>query len=210
MARPRKKTPEIEKIQGYPSRRRGKTNAEIAALERDAAAAKPADAEKRPPRVPPAPDWLPEGGRKLWNVLASDLVRRQIVKTAGEWQEFGRYIHHCWMWGRLQAELVTPTGRLRTTYTTTTAAGGKRRYANPAFGQMLQLEMKLKDYEDRYGLNPQARTALLTRIAGIGAGGKKPPYDGEAPAPAGDAAAPAGGPKPGSPLGILNTGKRLN
>jgi P27 family predicted phage terminase small subunit len=160
--------------------------------------------------VPAPPDWLPEGGRKLWNAVASDLVRRQIIKTTGEWQEFGRYIHHCWMWGLLQAECVTPTGRLRTTYSTVTATGGKRKLPNPAFGQMLQLETRLKDYEDRYGLNPQARTQLLMRIANTGSG--KPPRDAapdgaDAPAPAGEGVA-----KPGSPLGILNTtaGKRLN
>jgi phage terminase small subunit len=207
MARPRKKTPEIEAKQGFPGRRRGKTRAEIAAVARDAvAAASATEGEaKRPARVPPAPEWLPEDARPLWGSIGADLVRRQIIKTAGEWQEFGRYVHHCWMWGKLQAECVTPRGRLRTTYKTTTADGNTRRLANPAFDQMLKLDMRLKDYEDRYGLNPQARTALLMRIGDP----KKPPRD--AAPPAGDeppsGAAPAA--KPGSPLGILNT-KRLN
>jgi hypothetical protein len=77
---------------------------------------------------------------------------------------------------------------------------------NPAYGQMVQLDVKLTAYEDRYGLNAEARTALLLRIANVGAGGKKPPLDG--PPDGGDAAGTTA--KPGSPLGILNTGKRLN
>jgi P27 family predicted phage terminase small subunit len=155
--------------------------------------------------VPPAPEWLPEEGRRLWGTLAGDLVRRRIVTTAGEWQEFGRYIHHCWMWSKLQAECVTRKGRLRTTYLTTTASGGKRRLANPAFDQMLKLETRLKDYEDRFGLNPQARMALLVRM---GTSNKPPPNS--TPPGGVDAPQPAGAPRPGSPLGVLNTGKRLN
>jgi len=205
MARPRKKTAELEKAQGYPGRRRARTKAEIAAIERDAAAAGHAGAEPRAARVPPAPEWLDAQGRQLWLALGGDLVRRQIVKTAGEWQEFGRYVHHCSLWGKLRAECVTPTGRLRTTYTTVTAAGGKRKLPNPSFNQMLQLETRLKDYEDRFGLNPASRTALLMRIANVGSGGKAPPLDPDAPAAGGGAAV-----KPSSPLGILNTGRRLN
>jgi hypothetical protein len=64
---------------------------------------------------------------------------------------------------------------------------------------MLQLEIRLKDYEDRFGLNPQSRTALMLRIADKG--GSKPA--GETPS----AHKPAD--RPGSPLGILNS-KRIN
>ena len=61
--------------------------------------------------------------------------------------------------------------------------------------------VRLKDYEDRYGLNPQARTTLMMRTRDQG----KPPA-GDTPS-----TKPAEA-KPGSPLGILNTNtvKRFN
>lgn len=157
--------------------------------------------ESAPARVPPAPEWLDEQGRRLWAVLGEDLAHRQVIKIGGEWQEFARYCDHTSTWLKLRDETRTPKGRLRVVYTTITATGGKRRLKNPAFDAMLQLEIRLKDYEDRYGLNPQARTTLMMRMADQG-GGK--PAAGDTPS-----AKPAET-KPGSPLGILNTAKRLN
>lgn len=197
MARPRKKAPEIEAKQGFPGRRRAKTKAEIEAVGQQCGV----PTESAPARVPPAPEWLDEQGRRLWAVLGEDLAHRQVIKIGGEWQEFARYCDHTSTWLKLRDETRTPKGRLRVVYTTITATGGKRRLKNPAFDAMLQLEIRLKDYEDRYGLNPQARTTLMMRMADQG-GGK--PAAGDTPS-----AKPAET-KPGSPLGILNTAKRLN
>jgi phage terminase small subunit len=121
MARPRKKTPEIEAKQGFPGRRKGKTKAEIEAVARDA------PVESAPVRAPPAPEWLDAEARKLWAVLGEDLVHRRVIKSTGEWQEFGRYCDHCSTWRKLRDETRTPKGRLKVVYTTITAASASSR-----------------------------------------------------------------------------------
>jgi P27 family predicted phage terminase small subunit len=195
----------MEAKQGFPGRRKTRTKAEVAAIARDAAAGDQAAAPEgeAPSRVPAAPEWLDAEGRRVWAILGDDLVRRQIMR-AGDLNAFARYCDDCSVWLRLRKETRTPSGRLKVTYTTFTAAGGERRYKNPSYELMLQLSLRLKDYEDRFGLNPQARTQLLIKRASTLGQGKPPP---EAPPKAGEPGAT--GPKPGSPLGILNT-KRLN
>lgn len=198
MGRPPKKPAELEAKQGFPGRRKRKTKRIIQAKQVAAAEDAPAAAPIVLADVPPAPDWLDDYGKAVWVIVVSDVVRRNVAKPS-DYPELARYCDHSSTWRKLRDETRTPKGRLRVVYTTTTATGGKRKLRNPAFDAMLQLEIRLKDYEDRFGLNPQSRTALMTRLANTN-DPDKPPLD-----PAGNTASGQQPAQPGSPLGLLNT-----
>jgi P27 family predicted phage terminase small subunit len=189
MAGKRRKTPEAEAAQGFPGHRKPKTQAEMAAIGRDDELSTPVS------RLPSPPEWMTEPGRVVWEAVGADLVHRHILKPS-DLGTLARYCDYVVMWNGLRAELIGRGGKLKTTYEITTAAGSKMKVPNPAFAQFMRLDKLLTGYEDRFGLNPQSRTALLTRLANIG---QAPPRAG---AGVGDDAGAE--PRSGSPLGILN------
>jgi P27 family predicted phage terminase small subunit len=194
MAGKRKKTPEIEKAQGYPGKRKGKTEAELAALQPVIEVEHDGETVTGLPHVPP---WLSEKGRAIWRELGADLARLRILKVS-DLHAFARYCDYLGHWQDLRGDLTTRGGKLRTTYTMTTAAGSRYRARDPRFTALLQLDKVLKDSENAFGLNPNARTSLLLRIANIG------PYRPTGTDSSADTGARAEMKKPGSPIGWLN------
>jgi len=69
---------------------------------------------------------------------------------------------------------------------------------HPAFSAPMLVEEKLIKYEDRIGLNPAQRSALLTRLANLTDPDRR--LDGGTADENGQVQG-----RPGSPLGILNT-----
>jgi P27 family predicted phage terminase small subunit len=151
------------------------------------------------------PDWLTDNGRKVWSVVAPDLALRQVLK-ASDVLSLARYCDFFALWLELRNGLLGRRKTMKVTYTAFTQHGS-RKLVEPNFRAMREVGRELRDFEDRFGLNPSMRTSLMSRIAEA-RDPQKPPL-----APTGKSGAkPKDGvpPAPPSPLNLLGGRRPLN
>lgn len=164
MARGVRKPAEIEAAQGYPGRRKTKTDRVIKASVEDVESAPPAikndDAAATSELELEPPAFLNDDAAEIWRTGVADLAIRAVIKKS-EHATFARYCEYFAMWIRLRREI----GK-RATYTTTSAHGTMRR-TKPEFKALLDVEGVLRQLEDRFGLNPSFRTALNVKLANL-------------------------------------------
>jgi P27 family predicted phage terminase small subunit len=180
MAQRRKTTAERE-LQGDPGH---KSKASKAAIDA------PATVDVKP--IGNAPAWISAEGRKVWDLAAPALEAIRFL-GAPDKIAFARYCE--WL-----AVFFKAKGKknLKPTEVTRSKAVKMTRL-DKTFQALLLLDKRLLEYEDRFGMSPQARQAILARLA---AGFNPPPSD----PPAADR--PAKGDARG-PVGILAGPQRL-
>lgn len=132
------------------------------------------------------PDWLNEGGLKIWAELATRLAAMKIL-TLIDTNTFARY---CQLFGRwVDLERILDTDG--TTYESE-SPHGKYVRAHPAFTQASRLNRELMMLEQNFALNPADRQRLFAARAAAGAGDLfNPP-------------APDAGKGSGTSIGLLN------
>lgn len=136
-----------------------------------------------------APAWLSPEGRKVWDMAAPALEAIRFLGSPDK-IAFARYCE--WL-----AVFFKAKGRKKLKPTEVTRSKAvKMTRLDKTFQALLLLDKRLLEYEDRFGMSPQARQAILARLA---AGFNPPPADPPAPD------------KPGSgesrgPVGMLATG----
>lgn len=149
---------------------------------------------KEQPKVEPADDSIPKflevDARAIWSSLMPTFLALGYFLDTDK-LAFARYCDHTARWLRMRRK-VDKTGE---TYETRSKHGRMKRI-NPDFQAMLMLEEKIARLEDRFGLSPVQREAILSRMQE-----PKAPLIAKAPT-AGDPS-PAGG-MPKSPLGMLS------
>ncbi len=128
--------------------------------------------EKEPASFQP-PDWLilgepqDESSRRrlaragdIWDTARAELMRLNLLK-AGDEIPLGRYCRYMAEWMDLSAE-IDRNGFERETRN---VKGDSKFDLATAFRARSTLETELRSLEDRLGLSPQARTALLKQLA---------------------------------------------
>lgn len=137
--------------------------------------------------VATAPDWLDETGRAVWDLT---VPRLEILGYFHETDHgaFARYCDYTSRWLKLR-EKVNKKGE---SYWTKSKHGRMLR-KNPDFQNMLSIETHMRALEDRYGLAPVSREAILSRLT------DEPP--GDSPT---DRAAGAGTAMPTAPTAMLS------
>lgn len=174
---PKKKPAAKAKAQGNPGRRPIKTTAKTAP--------KVAKIAKTAAPSSSAPDWLDDTGRAVWDLAVPKLEILGYFQSTDH-GAFARYCDHTSRWLRLR-EKVDKKGE---SYWTKSKHGRMLR-RNPDFQNMLALETQMRALEDRFGLAPVSREAILGRL-------HEPPK-----LPVGDGAQ-AGTGMPTSPAGMLS------
>lgn len=106
-----------------------------------------------------APQHLSKDARALWSKLAPELVRLRFVRHTDH-PSLERYCEALADYWKIQRKL---RGKERTYWTDT--LHGKMKRVDPLFLVMQRVEDKLFAYEDRIGLNPQARQRILLGMA---------------------------------------------
>jgi P27 family predicted phage terminase small subunit len=199
MARGRKpKPPGLDALQGNPSKRAPK---DLKDARQDRPVAPPVD-RKRSHVAPPK--WLAADARAIWAIVAPELQRMQFLGAADA-IAFGRYCQ----WLARYLELEKATRKAKVVKTTRSRAVTMERIAK-SFQVLTVIDKQLRDYEDRFGMNPRERTAIFGRLAGNYS--PAPRGSGEDPAPkppekAGDV--PVVTPRaPASPIGFLSGGTK--
>ncbi len=140
-----------------------------------------------------APAWLNDDARAAW-LLAAPALQSIHLLSSPDRVGFSRYCEWLALWfganrttrGRGKLKLVE----------TTRSKSVKMDRVGKSFQALLLLDKRLQDFEDRYGMNPEARQQILSKLAAGFGGGAQPP------------ATPPGDDKPKrGPLGILNSTK---
>lgn len=189
------KPAELERAQGYPRRRKTKTDAIIAATE---------SAPETAPlsTAPPPPDDLDEVGRAKWVEMASHLVRHMILKSSDYdtlhvycqcWQDY------CW--------LRKKVGRKYTVKTKSAHVTMHRR--NPLAAELEKKRREVTELARELGLTPASRLSMQTRLQTV----NDPKRSRHAPVAGADpATGKADGTRrpPASPIGALKAGARPN
>lgn len=154
---------------------------------------------EQPTRVA-MPAWLSDGARKIWRIAAPSLLRQGLL-TEADSIAFGRYCD----WLREFEAIQAGRRRLRSkvVHTTKSKHTKNMQRIDRTFQALLLLDRRLTDYEDRFGMNPRERLAILAKMA---SGMHHPP---QPPAPPdlekGQADRIIAPLSPSSPVGILNT-----
>jgi P27 family predicted phage terminase small subunit len=192
MTRGRKAKPAAKaRAQGNPGRRPIKTSPKRSgATSATAPAASKLAATTAPPASPyPAPDWLDETARGVWSLAIPRLDALGYLRETDH-PAFARYCDHTSRWLRLR-DKVNEKGE---SYWTK-SKHGKMLRRNPDFQNLLALETVMRALEDRFGLAPVSREAILGRLSDPA---NKPD---PSKRPAGAGAAPG---MPSSPVGMLS------
>jgi len=134
----------------------------------------PVDAPPAAPLIPldagpigDAPDFLSAKQQALWRKVAPTLQTLRLLQ-APDSLAFGRYIG--WLVRFIELE---GTSRRRPIVEKTAAKRGKMDRLDKGFQALLLVDKRLQEYEDRFGMNPRERQALMARLAG--APGAQPP-----------------------------------
>lgn len=185
MARGRKPVPdEIKALKGNP----GKRKLVIAQADETGAPVK-------------APSYVTtDDERKIFDRVAVELSRVRFIRQTDA-DALGRWCVYMAKWVSIKKRL---TGKKADVYYETTSKHGTMLRAHPLFASMLKIESHLMALEDRIGLNPSARQAILRGIINapnlpkgdLFESAEKPQPPSQAPAEL-ESAAPAG------PLGFL-------
>lgn len=118
----------------------------------------------QPPLVdvqPPAD--LVGGARRLWDALAPDLIRQNVVDV---WSA-GPFARLCWLWSK-SAEL---RAEIDASGTLVQGARNKEPVRNPLWSALRLVDNELLSLESRFGLSPADRSRLHVEPGG--------PRDGE-------------------------------
>lgn len=196
--RPRK-SEALRQAQGLRSHKRKKPATPAAAPA--AAIDTPPMVALEPPARVPAPEWLSTGARKLWGDLAQPLMRRGLLQDADA-TAFGRYLE--WLREYLAMQAARKRGKVVTT--TNSRYAKKMQRIDKHFQALMLIDKRLSDFEDRFGMNPRERLAIMAKLA---AGAHHPP-PAPPPARAADTGEPGSGPVvgpslPSSPVGFLSS-----
>jgi P27 family predicted phage terminase small subunit len=119
-----------------------------------------------PPGEVLAPSWMSEQAKRIWAASAPVLSAMKVLTTA-DVLFFARYCETFARWLELQ-DFLMRKGAKGTTYATRDEKG-KVRYVHelPQAAEFRRLSEILIRMEDRFGMNPSARSRI--RIEGIGA-----------------------------------------
>jgi len=120
-----------------------------------------------------APDFLSAKQAALWRKVAPTLQTLRLLQ-APDSLAFGRYIG--WLLRFIELEKAN---RRTKTVEKTAAKAGKMDRLDKGFQALLMIDKRLQEYEDRFGMNPRERQALMARLAG--APGAQPPAPPERP-----------------------------
>lgn len=167
---------EIREAKGNPSRRPVRTAslAELPALGAE------------------APVELGEAAQAIWEKIAPELARMKLLRET----DAGAFARYCDLLARYWA-ISGSLAHGEETYETD-SAHGKMLRTRPELTQMILLARRLEGLEDRFGLSPAARQAILMRLAAL------PP---ELPGPLGEHARRQ---QVDSPLGVLRGTSAVN
>lgn len=189
------KPAELEAAQGYPRRRKAKTDAIIAAADQHADTT-PLSA------APPPPQDLGEAGRAKWSEMAGLLVRQMMLKTSDfdtlhlycqAWQDY------CWLRKKVGTKYTVKTRSAHVTM--------QRR--NPLAAELEKKRREVTELARELGLTPASRLSMQTRLQTV----NDPKRSRHAPAAAGGPAqiGTDGRPRaPLSPIGALKSASRPN
>jgi phage terminase small subunit len=170
----------------------GHTKADLATR-----AAEPVAVKQLVDSVPPvgdAPDYLSEDARRVWD-LASPALK--AVQLLGEPDRIA-FARYC---GWLAEFWTLDRGRKGKAVTTTKSRAVKMQRLDRGFQARLMLDKRLMEYEDRFGMNPEARQAIFAKLAA----GYQPANKATQPGPGPLAGGTAEPKKPAGPIGFLKT-----
>jgi len=147
----RSKPGNVKSVSGNPGKR------QILA-ERRLSPSSPAAAD--PGTTPPA--WLTDAdARRVWTELWAPLHRMRFVSEV-ERATFGRYCQYFTEWVASSRQLQVAG----MTQEVTTTSGGTWIKSHPLVAIRDQCELRMRDLEDRFGLNPLARFRLSQQLLG--------------------------------------------
>lgn len=151
-----------------------------------------------------APEWLSPAARKLWSAVAPGLSRRGFLQEADA-IAFGRYLE--WLREYVAMQSARRSSRRKVVTETSSKYAKKMQRIDKLFQALMTLDKRLSEYEDRFGMNPRERMAILSRMASGGHHPPPPPPHGKPLEPGGDPAAgrvitPS---VPSSPVGFLSS-----
>jgi len=165
---PKPKAPEVEAAQGFPSRRKGRTKAQLGAKQEPKTTCNTDGVDSR--NVPEPPAWLlGKRAREIWREKFADPSTRIWFKNS----DHAFIARHCQRraeWERLAKRDPKPT------YTTVGSSGRIIR-KNPEYTLMLDLHRDLRADEQLLAGNPVARVDMEKRT--IGQGKNNPPGAGD-------------------------------
>jgi len=180
---PKPKSPEIEAAQGFPSRRKGKTKAQLEAPAEPAATCNTNGADSR--NVPEPPIWLnSKRAREIWREKFADPATRIWFKNSDH-AFIARYCQRRAEYERFVKRKPLPTYE-------TFGASGRIIRKNPEWVMMQDLHRDLRADEQLLAGNPVARVEMEKRTVGAGKNNQ----------PGGEPDKPGNG-RPHGPLGVL-------
>lgn len=204
MPGPRPKSEELRRAQG--SRHHRKTKKKTARHVPPAAAIEPAPApappvldEDRQSRVDP-PAWLSAKSKTIWRIAAPVIVRQGLLRDTDA-IAFGRYCD--WLGQYLELQKGS---RRRKVVTETKSKHVKMQRMDKSFQALQMVDKTLRDYEDRFGMNPRERLAIMKALAESNTRppGAPPAKPNEPDGLGGHVETPE--PLPRSPVGYLGSG----
>lgn len=154
-----------------------------------------------------APAWLSIEARKVWREISPGLMRHRLLVDVDS-IAFGRYCE--WLVQYVKLTRATRRGKVVREPKNAKAKGGGDRIQrlDKTFQALTIVDKRLLDLEDRFGMNPRERIAIMAKLAGGSGHVPQPP----APPPEVESATPGARPiappkAPSSPVGFLNTTK---
>lgn len=194
MPGPKPKSPELRQAQGSRLHRRKTLGKEPPA----APVVPPDQAPAAPPDPVSPPKWLSVKSRNIWRAAAPAIFRRGLLSDADA-IGFGRYCD----WLARYIELQK-SGRGKRVVTETKSRHVKMQRMDKGFQALAIVDKRLTDYEDRFGMNPRERLAIMKALA-EGAGQRPPQAPPAKPAEPDTRASRVETPErmPDSPVGFL-------
>ena len=125
------------------------------------------DAEPDPPRgMPPAPDFLDEQARAIWDEVVPPLVESGMVRRI-DGAGLGRYCVYLVLW-RKALEFVRKYGEMHAVHGEPTKKNPKGRILGhrefPIAAKMLRYEQRIIQLEREFGLTPSARSRIRVEV----------------------------------------------
>ncbi len=193
MPGPRPKSPAERELTGNAGHKAKKKTPPALPLE--AAATLPTVTPETASTAAKPPAFLTASEREAWNLAAPALQRLNLL-TAPDVMAFARYCS--WL---AEYFKLTKQGRRRPIVERTAKKAGKMDRLDKGFQARLAIDKRLQEYEDRFGMNPRERQAILSKLAD--GAGRHP-----VPPPTGEPATPAAPSEPSGPVGFLKTGPK--